>query len=312
MVSTAPSASTCDFISLNRSISVLARSFTRAKKHRLEVKNRHKATEIAQKNLVIEQAERNKRRIQAQKEGKMISLILLRKEKYEKMWLGLIFFAKITFEMHRKFDEEEKTTKENTKKYLATFKIQRNYHKIHKTDENFQLRQLIYLRNHIKLVNSVYIFHYFSVIEGKLMSAMRDSCVRLAPSRHVDVFTKKMIKIQREWRLSKAIDRHFRMHVSQSWDFLLQKMLSKQDDSKKKKKKAVKRLKKRKYSAIPTEFKVKAIAELMTEAVNKCREANKGAEKVVLRLSSVLPKLAQLKMTVKSMSKEIPEQLDAV
>lgn len=307
-ISTAPSVSACDFVHLNKTISVLPRGWTRAKRHRMDVRKRHLQAENERKVTMLEQAERNQRREEAQKEANLVTKILGRKAKFEQMWLGLLYFARSTFEMHRRFREDKQTTDFNTKKYLATYRMQQNYRKSHKSEAELPLRPIIHLRNHIKQLHSAACFYSAPLICSNLMQALRESYFVLTPVRLVEDFSKKIVRIQREWRLAKRLDQHFSLYLSHSWDFILTQVLQKQEeDAKRKKKKTAKKLKKRKYSAIPQEYKEKTIAELMAEAVAKCREANRSSEKVVVRLSRLLPKLGELKNTVKLVSKEQPE-----
>lgn len=310
-LSTAPSTSSCDFVNLNRTIGVGPRGWTKAKKHRLEVKKRHFQAENERKELMLEQAERNNRRQEAQKEANLVTTILARKAKFEKMWLGFIYFARTTFEIHRRFQSDKQITVANTQRYLLTFRIQRNYHKSHKNEADLPSRQLILLRNHVQLLYSVTCFHTSQQVFATLMGGLRESYFAYTPARLVEGFFRKIVLIQKEWRLAKTIDKHFTMHLSNSWDFLLSRILQKQEeDGKKKRKKVVKKLKKRKYSAIPQEYIAKMVAEAMAEAVARCREANKSSGKVVVRLSRLLPKLTDLKNTVKLVSKEIPDSVD--
>jgi len=307
-ISTAPSISACDFINLNRTVSVIPRGWTRAKRHRIDVRKRHLQAENARKEMMLEQAERNQRRDEAQKEANLVTTILARKAKFEQMWLGLLYFARSTFEMHRRYRDDKQTTESNTKKYLATYQIQHNYRNSHKTDAELRFRPLLHLRNHLKLLHSLTCFYSSPAVFSTLTQGLRESYFVLAPVRLVEEFSRKVVRIQREWRLAKRLDLQFSMHLSHSWDFILTQVLQKQEeDVKRKKKKVAKKLKKRKYSAIPQEYKAKTIAELMAEAVAKCREANRSSDKVVVRLSRLLPKLGELKNTVKLVSKEQPE-----
>ena len=305
-ISTAPSISSVDSVKLNRSVCVMPKNYEVVDEHRKEVKMRKEENEVLKKDRVREQAERNQRREDARTQSKYISSILERKARFEQIWLGLIFFARATYEAHRRFVIDKTQSIFDTKKFLICFRLQKNYRRLHPVSREYTLkhRQKTYGRNHLRLLTMLSCFHMGRLIHDKLMDAMRQSRLINAPGRCTEKFYYRMSLIQQEWRQSKLMEKHFLLHLSHSWDFVLSQIIRKQEESRKKKR-AKKKQSKRRYSIVSEPSKMRVIKEMMQAAIEKCREVNTKPEAKfkLTRLSSLLPRTEELKTTVKAFSR---------
>lgn len=297
-ISTAPSLSLVNHVQLNKQILPNMRDFTLEKAHRRLVKSRQIENYQQRKERIREQAERNVRRLEAQRQGKYISSVLQRKAKFEKTWLGLIYFARASFEAYRRFELDKGKSIEDTKVFLACFRMQKSYRKAHNEDFPINLRRILLARNHLRLFLMVKNHHFGEIIQHKLINVIKASKFVTIIGLKIDQFCARITRIQRKWRLAKAIDRQYFRFLSRRWDLILGHFIAKQEENRKRKK-TKKKISRYSYSILPESAKIRIIRQLFADAVAKLRSVQTPAKGIVARLCNFLPKMADMRQVVK-------------
>jgi len=308
-ISTAPSLSSVNHIQLNKQVLPATRNFDQDKLHRKLVKSRQVENYQHRKERILEQAERNARRLEAQKQAKYISSVLQRKARFERMWLGLIYFARASHEAYRRFERDKGKSVEDTKVFLACFRMQKSYRQTRSKNLPIRQRQILQARNHLKLFVMVTNHHFSPSIHRKLLIVIRESRFVTIIAVKADRFVDRIALIQKRWRLAKTIDRQYLRFLSSRWDFVLGNFLAKQEENRKRKRNK-KKVSRRSYTLMPDSAKVRIIRQLFEEAVAKYRAAQSLGKRVVARLCNFLPRMEEMRKVVKLYARS--EKQDAI
>lgn len=298
-ISTAPSLSLVNHVQLNKQVLPAMRNFSQEKAHRQLVKSRQMINYQQRKERIREQAERNVRRLEAQKQAKYISSVLQRKAKFEQMWLGLIYFARASQEAYRRFELDKRQSSHDTKVFLACFRMQKSYKQTRSKDLSMQQRQALQARNHLRLFAAVKNHHFSLSIQRKLFNIIRESRFVTVIAVKADCFGNRVALIQKRWRLAKAIDRQYLRFLSSRWDFVLGNFIAKQEENRKRKK-SKKKTMRRSYTLLPDYAKMRIIRQLFEESVAKNRAAQSLGKRISAQLCNFLPKMKEMRQVVKT------------
>ena len=276
---------TVNFIDVNKRTLLRTRSQTRIlhRQRQQQVKERRAELYQASKNRAIDLVTRVQRREEAKAKGRFITEVMERKERFEKSWITFITFASYSQLLKVRFRAYRIAALRRLKESFNCKIVQRAYRKRF-PGLDIKARTMIYVAGHIQLSLAFVRFYQRKTALIPLFNCLRDSYKNQKISLSIFLTFNRIIKIQRNFRLKKYMEKYYFAIIYDLWD----KVVRDEEE------KYMKARAHRKFLHIPESEKLTFIHLALQESKERHKEFHKDGMRRARHLFSFLPKPMEL------------------
>jgi hypothetical protein len=277
---------TVNFIDVNKRTLLRTRSQTRIlhRQRQQQVKERREELYQASKNKAIDLVARVRRREEAKAKGRFITEVMERKERFERGWITFITFAGYSQLLRVRFGAYRIVALRRLKESFNCKIVQRAYRKRFPAGLEVKARTMIFVAGHIQLSLALYRYHQRKTALIPLFNCLRDSYKNLKISLSIYLTFNRIIKIQRNFRLKKYMEKYYFAIIYDMWD----KVVRDEEE------KYMKARAHRKFLHIPESEKLTFIHLALQESKERHKEFHKDGMRKGRHLFSFLPKPMEL------------------
>jgi hypothetical protein len=281
-----------DFIEVNKRLSPKYRPEKIRKineNRRLKAKFIREELENSKKTRAVEQNERLERRASAADEAQYISVVLKRKQRFEKQWLRLIAFTAYSKFIYTRFLGFKVAVLISLQKSISCHRFQRQYMSQFRPEFPLSARLTALAGHHLTLFLRLSAYHTYEQVHKRILYCILDTIDQGKVATACIRTVSRVIRIQRNWRQKRALDQYFYRYLFSLWD----RVVAEEEERRGRKGEKAKR-----FIHIDESQKVEIVFEEMKKAKQKLRDYLSGPYRASAHLISFLPKSSQLRVVL--------------
>ena len=270
---------------LNKDISYEEKKKTNANRQQ-QVRIRRAQLAESIKMKAEESIEKFQRRAAGVQEALYISAVLERKQRFERDWLKLITFARLSQLLYVRFVTIRLGTVRILQRSMVSQRFQRLYKQSFHSDFPIQSRQMALGKHHLMLWMRVTMHHRRDVLHAQMMDCMRISLNQGMVVSAATHTLASIVRIQRIWRQKKALEQVFFRYLLETWDAVV---------AEEEARRALSGDKAKRFIPLNASQRVSIIFQEMQKAKKRYRDFLSGPVRHSAHLVSFLPKASDLR-----------------